>query len=56
MKKILFDGQELPASDEMTLTQAQEWAAAAFPAIEDAEGHVNDDGDLVFVKRAGTKG
>ena len=56
MKKIKFDGNEIPCSADMTIEQAQNWAKTAFPAIADAEGRVNVDGDLVFEKKAGTKG
>jgi hypothetical protein len=56
MKKIFFDEHEFPVPGDMTLDEAQEWAADAVPAIADAEGRINDDGDFVFTKKAGTKG
>jgi len=56
MAKLIFGDSEFPVPEGMTLSEAQEWAAEAIPAIEDAEGYIDEDGNFVFQKKAGTKG
>ena len=56
MKKLIFGEYEFPVPEGMTLEEAQDWAAEAYPAIEDAEGYEDSNGNYVFEKRAGTKG
>ena len=55
-KKILFGDNEIPVREGMSLEEAQEWASVSLPAIADAEGYEDDDGNYVFLKKAGTKG
>lgn len=55
-KKLIFGDNEFPVPDGMDLDEAQEWASEALPAITDAEGLEDDDGNFVFRKKAGSKG
>lgn len=55
-KKLLFGDHDLPVPGNMTLDEAQDWAAEALPALADAEGHEDAQGNYVFTKKAGTKG
>ena len=55
-KKLIFGENEFPVPGDMTLEEAQDWAAEALPAIADAEGYESETGDYVFRKKAGTKG
>lgn len=52
---IRFNGQTVQKPANMSIEEAQEWAAEVLTGIEDAEGHEEGD-DFVFVKRAGSKG
>ena len=56
MTKLIFGDNEFPVPSDMTIDEAQEWASEALPAISDAEGYVDDEGNYVFRKKAGTKG
>lgn len=55
-KKLIFGENEFPVPGDMTLDEAQDWASEALPAIADAEGHEDGEGNYVFRKKAGTKG
>lgn len=55
-KKLIFGDNEFPVPDDMTLDEAQDWASEALPAITDAEGFEDENGDYVFRKKAGSKG
>jgi len=55
-KKLIFGDNEFPVPEGMTLDEAQDWASEALPAITDAEGLEDDDGNFVFRKKAGSKG
>ena len=57
MAKIKFGEIEIPLTNsDMSLDEAKNWLADAYPAVEDAEGFVAENGDYVFEKRAGRKG
>lgn len=56
-RKIIYGSFSVEIqNDDMTLDEAQEWAAEVEPGIADAEGHEDEDGNYVFTKRAGRKG
>jgi len=55
-KKLIFGNETFPVPEDMTLEEVQEWASEALPAIADATGSENSDGDYTFTKKAGTKG
>lgn len=55
-KYVIFEGNRFPVSADVTLEEAQELLAEVYPAIENAEGTVDAEGNYVFAKRAGTKG
>jgi len=55
-KKLIFGENEFPVPGDMTLDEAQDWASEALPAIADAEGYEDSEGNYVFRKKAGTKG
>ena len=56
-RRIIYGSDSIEVqNDDMTLEEAQEWAAEVFPGVADAEGHEDDDGNYVFTKRAGRKG
>lgn len=55
-KQLIFGDVKIPLQDGVSLAQAKEMAAAILPAIADAEGHEDEDGNFVFTKRAGRKG
>ena len=56
-KTIRFGNESLTVNqDDLTLEEAQELASEVFAGIADAEGHVAENGDFVFTKRAGRKG
>lgn len=55
-KKLFFGDNDFPVPEGMSLSEAQEWAQAALPAIADAEGYEDEDGNYVFRKKAGSKG
>lgn len=56
MAKLIFGDNEFPVPAGMSLDEAQEWASDALPALAEAEGFVDEDGNYVFQKKAGTKG
>lgn len=56
MAKLIFGDNEFPVPAGMSLKEAQEWASDALPALAEAEGFVDEDGNYVFQKKAGTKG
>jgi len=55
-KKVYFGNESFSIPSTMSMDEAQEWAADAFPAIAQAEGTEDADGNYVFEKKAGTKG
>lgn len=55
-RKLIFGEHDFPVPGDMSLDEAQEWASEALPAITDAEGYEDDNGDFVFTKKAGSKG
>ena len=55
-KKLIFGDNELPVPAGMDQDEAQEWASEALPALADAEGFEDDEGNYVFRKKAGSKG
>ncbi len=56
MKYVVFEGNKFPISEDLSLEEAQDLLADVSPAIGNAEGSVDGDGNYVFTKKAGTKG
>lgn len=53
---VIYDNNKFPVEESYTLEEAQEALSDLYPAIADAEGKIDANGDYVFTKRAGTKG
>jgi len=56
MAKLIFGDNEFPVPSGMSIEDAKEWASEALPALADAEGFEDEEGNYVFKKKAGTKG
>jgi hypothetical protein len=56
MKYVVFEGNRFPISEDLTLEEAQDLLADITPAIAQSEGAVDESGNYVFTKKAGTKG
>lgn len=56
MAKLKFGESSIDLPEGLSMSEAKELAEQLLPGIADAEGHVDDNGDYVFTKRAGRKG
>lgn len=57
MRNLIFGETRVPLPASITTVEAARGFASTFvPGLADAEGHVDSEGNIVFSKKAGTKG
>lgn len=55
--QIIFGDSSFPKPAHVrTVAEAKELVKQFLPAVADAEGHEDEQGNIVFTKRAGRKG
>lgn len=55
-KFVVFEGNKFPIDESLSLEEAQDLLSEVTPAIANAEGSEDSEGNYVFAKKAGTKG
>lgn len=56
-RRIIFGETSVPVPDVITTVEAARGFAATFlPGLSEAEGYVDESGNFVFRKKAGSKG
>jgi len=55
-KYVIFENNKFEIDESMTLDEVQGQFGDVIPGLDGAEGHEDSEGNLVFTKKAGTKG